>query len=109
MTFTRSLAQTSATVALTLLTAALNVPAQVITTVAGTSFIFPTQAVQATSTPLGQVSSVALDSNGNIYVADPTNQIVVRVAPSGLLTVVARERVRWILRRWWPRHERVPE
>ena len=63
--------------------------AQVITTVAGTTYIVPTSGVPALSAPLGRVSGVAVDSARNIYIADDIDQIVARVSPGGALTVVA--------------------
>src|ERR1043166_4621432 len=64
------------------------VSAQVITTVAGTSFTFPTQTA-AINAPLSQVYGVAVDTKGNVYTADLQNNIVVRISPGGTLTVVA--------------------
>ena len=63
--------------------------AQVITTVAGTSYVVPVQGVPALKAPLGRVSGVAVDGAGNLYLADDIDNIVARVSPSGLLTVVA--------------------
>ena len=57
--------------------------AQVITTVAGTVFTFPSQPLPALSAPLGKVSGVASDAKGNVYVADPDNNLVLRIAPDG--------------------------
>src|ERR1035437_6506014 len=62
---------------------------QVINTVAGTNWFFPTSSVQALSAPLGTPLGVAVDAQGNVYAADNTNNIVVRISPNGLLTVVA--------------------
>ncbi len=62
--------------------------AQVITTIAGTSTLFPTP-VQAKLAPLGQIGSVAVDKNGNVYAPDSGNNVVVRISPDGTLTVVA--------------------
>jgi hypothetical protein len=63
--------------------------AQVITTAAGTIFTFPGQPLPAINAPLGVVSGVATDANGNVYVADPSNSLVLRIAPDGTLAVVA--------------------
>jgi uncharacterized protein (TIGR03437 family) len=62
---------------------------QVINTVAGTAWIFPTSAVQALSAPLGALSAVVVDGLGNTYAADPENNVVLRVSPGGMLTIVA--------------------
>ena len=62
---------------------------QVITTVVGTNFIFPSSPYPAISAPLGRVSGVAVDGNGSVYVADVDNNLVMRISRSGVLTVVA--------------------
>jgi len=64
---------------------------QVITTIAGTVFTFPSQPLPAVNAPLGGASGVATDSKGNVYVADPDNSLVMRIAPApdGKLTVIA--------------------
>ena len=63
---------------------------QVITTVAGGGWrAFPASDIPATSAPLGTPWSPALDAQGNVYVADSYNNIVVRISPSGTLRVVA--------------------
>jgi uncharacterized protein (TIGR03437 family) len=61
-----------------------------ITTVAGgTPFTFPTNVTVALNAPLGNVTGVAVDSKGNIYVADIGNQRVFQVSPAGGIQVVA--------------------
>ena len=62
--------------------------AQVITTVAGTGFVFP-NSVPSLNAPLGRIYGVASDAKGNVYAADVDNQVIVQIAPSGTLTVVA--------------------
>src|ERR1700733_8118786 len=64
-------------------------PAQVITTVAGTDFSYPTQPLPALSAPLGSVQGVAVDGAGNIYISDLDNHLVSRMSPNGAITVVA--------------------
>ena len=64
-------------------------PAQIITTVAGTDFAFPSTRLPALSAPLGHPGGVAVDAQGNVYAGDPGNNIVVRISPNGALTVVA--------------------
>jgi uncharacterized protein (TIGR03437 family) len=61
---------------------------QVITTLAGTQWIFR-EGAAALAAPLGAIPAVATDAAGNIYACDASNDIVVRIAPSGALTVVA--------------------
>ncbi|NLF04433.1 MAG: hypothetical protein GX593_05450 [Actinomycetales bacterium] len=60
-----------------------------VTRVAGTTTLGKTKAGRATKTRLGLVSDLALDSRGNLYIADCTNRVVSKVSPSGKLTVVA--------------------
>src|SRR5271157_2489901 len=62
---------------------------QVISTAAGTGWFFPTWSVPALSAPLGTLPGVAVDAQGNVYASDSANEIVVRISPTGLLTVVA--------------------
>ncbi|MBK5293288.1 MAG: hypothetical protein JJE04_16645 [Acidobacteriia bacterium] len=63
--------------------------AQVITTVAGTDFVFPRHPINGLAAPLGAVQDLASDPQGNIYASDPDNGIIVRLAPDGILTVFA--------------------
>jgi uncharacterized protein (TIGR03437 family) len=65
------------------------VSGQVIDTVAGTTWFFPASSAPALSAPLGNLHGVAVDAQGNVYAADSQNSIVVRISPSGVLTVVA--------------------
>jgi len=67
----------------------LSARAQVITTVAGAPWSFQGDGKPAINAPLGQVSSAIVDSSGNVYVSDPNNSRVMKIAPSGTLTVVA--------------------
>jgi uncharacterized protein (TIGR03437 family) len=68
---------------------AVGAHAQVITTIAGTSFNFPLDPVQALKAPLGVVTGVATDSAGNFYLASPSNSLVLRVTPDGTISIVA--------------------
>ena len=61
---------------------------QIITTVAGTSWFFPTN-VPAVNTPLAANYAVVTDSSGNLYVGDEYHAIVVKITPAGILTIVA--------------------
>jgi len=61
----------------------------VITTVAGSTWVFRGVGGLAVNAPLGQVQGVAVDSAGNVFVADTDNSLVVKVSPSGTLQVVA--------------------
>ena len=61
----------------------------IITTVAGSNWVFPSDVTIALNAPLGRMVSVAVDAQGNLYAADASNNIVVRVTPAGALSVVA--------------------
>ena len=61
----------------------------IITTLAGADWIFPRTTIHAALAPLGRVTFLAVDANGNIYAADPDNHMVVKIAPDRGLTVVA--------------------
>jgi sugar lactone lactonase YvrE len=43
----------------------------------------------ATATPLGGPNGVAVDSSGNLYIADGGNAVVEKVTPSGTLSIIA--------------------
>ena len=63
---------------------------QVITTVAGGGWrAFPSVDIPALNAPLGTVWSPAVDTQGNVYVADTYNNVVVRISPGGTLTLIA--------------------
>jgi len=61
----------------------------VITTVAGSEFVFRGDGQPAVNASLGPVEAVAVDSAGNVFAIDPGNHLVVKISPSGTLTVVA--------------------
>jgi uncharacterized protein (TIGR03437 family) len=61
----------------------------VITTIAGTDWLFPTNPMKATSAPLGQTAGAVFDAQGNVYVADADNNVVMRISVNGNLSVVA--------------------
>src|ERR1022692_2759851 len=63
--------------------------AQVITTVAGTDFSFPSTPLLAIHAPTGTITGVAVASNGNLYLTDLENNMVFKVDQKGVLTVVA--------------------
>jgi uncharacterized protein (TIGR03437 family) len=65
--------------------------AQVITTFAGTDWLPHLDGVVATQAPLGAVAGfgLTLDPQGRPVIADAGNNVVVRVEPSGTLTVIA--------------------
>src|ERR1700720_1728017 len=45
--------------------------------------------VPATSTGIGSGDGMAVDSNGNLYIADSANYVIRKVDPNGILTTVA--------------------
>lgn len=76
-------------VALLFLAANCAHPQGIITTVAGNDFSFPSTPLPALSAPLGSITSVALDSRGNLYIADPDNNLIFKMDTFGVLAVVA--------------------
>jgi uncharacterized protein (TIGR03437 family) len=64
--------------------------AGIISTVAGNgSMAYSGDGGQAISASFSDVTSVALDSAGNLYIADASNRRVRRVTPGGIVTTVA--------------------
>jgi uncharacterized protein (TIGR03437 family) len=61
----------------------------VITTIAGTAFAFPSQPLSAINAPLGFSPGLAQDGQGNVYVADSDNCLVLKIDPQGTLSTVA--------------------
>src|ERR1019366_9865550 len=55
----------------------------------GTPFTFPTNVTVALNARLGNMPGVAVDSHGNLYVADQGNHRVFMVNPAGIITTVA--------------------
>ncbi len=65
-------------------------PAGVITTLAGTGTAgYSGDGGQASSARLNNPAAVAVDSAGNIYIADTFNSVIRKVLPSGVITTVA--------------------
>lgn len=58
----------------------------VITTVAGSEWIFPAGPLPATEAPLGFVAQIAVDSAGTVVATDSENNLVVRISSAGVLT-----------------------
>jgi len=67
--------------------------AQIITTIAGTQFFFP-RFVRAVDAPLDNVTCVATDTRGNVYLCDASSDIIAKVSRDGMLTVVAGTGIR---------------
>jgi uncharacterized protein (TIGR03437 family) len=65
----------------------------VITTIAGTQFFFP-RFVRAVDAPLDNVTCVATDTRGNVYLCDASSDVIAKVSRDGMLTVVAGTGIR---------------
>lgn len=63
-------------------------PQRLVTTVAGTDFVLTGNGQPALQAPL-KPNAVAFDRDGNLYIANPGNNLVERVSPAGIITVVA--------------------
>jgi uncharacterized protein (TIGR03437 family) len=61
----------------------------IITTFAGTDWIFPGNGKPALNAPFGALEGVTVDSLGRAVFADPGNHVVVRIEDSGSVTVLA--------------------
>jgi hypothetical protein len=61
----------------------------IITTFAGTDWIFQSDGGPAVNAPLSQVDQLGLDPDGNILMANPGNHMVARLNRDGTLTVLA--------------------
>ena len=60
----------------------------IITTVAGSDFVFTGEGKPATQAPI-QPLDIAVDGAGNLYIADPGNERVFKVTSGGVLTTLA--------------------
>src|SRR5689334_1066085 len=67
----------------------LSLTGQVITTIAGSDFIFPATPIRALEAPLGTLGSTSVDEAGNVYVLDRDSCVVLRIAPDGVAKVIA--------------------
>ena len=67
-------------------------PSGIITTVAGTGISngYSGDGGPATSAQLNYPSNVAVDSNGNLYIADGGNAVIRKISPLGIITTVAQ-------------------
>jgi len=61
----------------------------IITTLAGSRFVFPSGSLPALNAPVGNVGGVTEDPQGNIYFSDLTTNRVFRVDGNGILTTYA--------------------
>ena len=62
--------------------------AQIITTIAGTTWLPPVSGTSAINAPLGGPTGVAVDPSGNIYFTDALVNVVGKISPQGTLTVI---------------------
>lgn len=69
-------------------------PDSVITTVAGSGRVFHDNGGPATSAALGPTCGVAADSAGNVYTGDGANNLIYKISPNGVITVVAGNNLR---------------
>ena len=63
-------------------------PDSVITTSAGTDWLFPGNGQRALDAPLGSTLGIAVDSQGNYFIADGDNHMVMRVGSDRILNVI---------------------
>jgi trimeric autotransporter adhesin len=68
---------------------ALACQGQVITTVAGTDWVFPTYTLPALTAPMGRLSGMVLQPDGSFLVSDGDNSQVFKITASGMLSVYA--------------------
>jgi trimeric autotransporter adhesin len=62
---------------------------QIITTFAGTDWLFRGDGAPAINAPLGGLEGIATDKNGNVFVSDYFNNMVFKVSRDGILHIVA--------------------
>lgn len=75
----------------------LSLPAEaqnVITTLVGTEWLFPSGSVPALRAPLGRIQSIAVDGNGNVFCGDCDNHVIFKVDTAGTLVIVAGNGIR---------------
>lgn len=59
-----------------------------ISTVAGSSWLLPASG-PALNAPFGRIAGIAADSSGNIYASDSDNNVILKITPAGMYTIVA--------------------
>ncbi len=60
-----------------------------ITTIAGTGFVFNGDGQPAVKAPIGNVAGITVDPAGNLYFVDQNNFMVMKLTPDGMLHVIA--------------------
>src|SRR5690242_2652350 len=76
-------------VALLLVLASVSSGQTIITTFAGSRFIFNGNDIAAKDAPVGAIVATATDDRGNVYFADITTDRVYKIDSAGKLTTVA--------------------
>ena len=61
----------------------------IITTFAGTNYVFDGDGKRAVNAAIGRVSSLIVDQQGTVYLSDIDNRLVMKFGSNGILTVVA--------------------
>ena len=78
-----------------LLALALTLPAQqIVTTLAGTEWVFPANGAAALNVPIAPGLATAIDPQGRLVYADSLNHVVVRIESNNTVTVIAGNGVR---------------
>ena len=78
-----------------LFTLTLALPAQqIVTTLAGTEWVFPGNGAAALNVPIAPVLASAVDPQGRLVFADALNHVVIRIESNNTVTVVAGNGVR---------------
>jgi uncharacterized protein (TIGR03437 family) len=62
---------------------------QIITTIAGTGWVFPGDGKPALGAPIGGTYGIVADRAGNILYSDPGNGMIHKITPDGMLRVIA--------------------
>src|SRR5438874_1508408 len=61
----------------------------IVTTVAGSQWVFPDDGQPAINAALSGPQGLTLDPRGNLYIASPTLNMLLKLSPSGIISVVA--------------------
>ena len=64
-------------------------PQGIITTIAGTDFVFPLDGLPALEVPIGGVTAVATDELGNVFLTETVGLTIKKLSVDGIVTVAA--------------------
>ena len=64
-------------------------PQGIITTIAGTDFVFPLDGLPALEAPIGGLTAVATDELGNVFLTETIGLTIKKLSVDGIVTVVA--------------------